>query len=745
MKTAKSPVTDANNARMTAMQRILDNFPDDLIRRPQWVNWKLEQRGERMTKVPYQPNGRKADSTNPATWSDFQSVKLACARDDTFTGIGFVFTKEDPYVGIDLDKCRDPVSGVVEPWATAIINRFDTYAELSPSGKGFHIIGRGKLPTKGRKKDHIEMYESGRYFTVTGDHYGQSPFEATDIQTPLTKLHTEVFGKTKTPAKNKQAANDPSSPTKPIPNASTDQAVIDTILASHDAATFLQFQAGNWAALGYPSQSEGDLAFAGMLARHAGSQAEQIDRIFRGSGMMRDKWDEMRGTQTYGEMTIAKAMEGLDIASPMNQFMAQMNQRFALIAIGNKLRILDATDGPNNIKFLSRPDFGLQTANLPSPAKSTSAATVWQSSPQRRYYSSLVFSPDRDVPGAYNTWRGFSVEPRPGTCSLFWQLVERAICSGSFVLYEYVRRYFAHMIQCPWERPEVSLVLRGGQGVGKNTFVEAMASLIAHHYRQVNSMDQITGRFNGHMQNVVLLHANEATWGGSKADQGKLKAMVTDPKVPIEMKGLDIIEMDNFLRLIISSNEKWPVPIDIDDRRFLVLDVHPIYKQDQKFFAALHDELNDGGREALMHDLTTEDISSFSPRNKPASPFGADIKIRSAESPIRWLYDLLNDNKMSGLPTSFPQVGAPLEVDKDTLHFSYLDWSKSSPDRYPLPRDQFFKTIRKILGTTMTDSRPAATTGHFRGRKVVLFSIVHCRMAFENAIGERGNIKWEPV
>ncbi len=591
------------------------------------------------------------------------------------------------------------------------------------------------------------MYESGRYFTVTGDHYGNSPFEATDIQTPLTKLHTEVFGRSATPAKAKQAANDPSLPTSTLPRVSTDQTVIDAVLASNDAAAFQQFQSGNWAALGYPSQSEGDLAFAGMLARHAGPQAEQIDRIFRGSGMMRDKWDEMRGAQTYGEMTIAKVLEGLSTDDTASQFMVQMNQRFALIPIGNKMKILDTTDGDSNIKFLSVPDFDLVTAYLPSPKIKLSAAKYWIKRSERREFKSLVFSPDRDVPGAYNTWRGFSVEPRPGTSSLFWQFVDQAICSGSFVLFEYVRRYFAHMIQRPWELPEVSLVLRGGQGVGKNTFVEAMASLIAHHYRQVNSMNEITGRFNGHMQNVVLLHANEATWGGSKADQGKLKAMVTDPRVPIEMKGLDIIEMDNYLRLIVSSNEKWPVPIDIDDRRFLVLDVNPIYKQDQKFFAALHAELTNGGREALMYDLSTEDISNFSPRSKPASPFGADIKIRSAESPIRWLFDILNGNTWTGGcdSTIFPQANMPAEVQRSALYADYEQWSRTSPDRYPSARDQFFKTIRNTLGTTMIDSRPAAKVGQHRERKSILISIGDCRLAFEHAIGATGNIQWEPV
>ena len=300
--------------------------------------------------------------------------------------------------------------------------------------------------------------------------------------------------------------------------------------------------------------------------------------------------------------------------------------------------------------------------------------------------------------GAYNLWRGFSVQPRSGSCSIFWQLVKDAICSGSPVLYEYVRRYFAHLIQRPWELPEVS---------------------------------------------IVLLHANEATWGGSKGDREKLKAMITDPKMPVEMKGLDIIEMENYLRLVISSNEDWPVPIDLDDRRFLVLDVSPMYMQNHAFFSALHAELNNGGREALMHDLTTESLVDFSPRSKPNSPFGADMKIRSADSPTRWLRDFLNDNEWMNSGKVFPQIGVSTEVGKSALFSDYQAWSRNSPDKYAASRDQFFKVVRQILGPSMTDSRPAVPAGQARESKFILSSIGQCRSEFEASTGTRGGIVWD--
>lgn len=748
MTSAKSKVS---NPRLAPMEHILANFPEELILTPQWVLYKLEIRDGRLTKVPYQPNGLQAKSTNPATWSDCQTVVSAYVGNLSFDGIGFVFTEDDSYVGIDLDKCRDPATGDVEPWASKILGDIHTYTELSPSGKGFHLIGKGKLPPKGRKKDQIEMYDSGRYFTVTGDHCEDTATDVNDIQDDLSALHANVFGAAAKPPKS---ANPSVSTLAPLPAAAVpqaeDQVVIDAILASSNAATFKQFMSGSWAAMGYPSQSEGDLAFAGMLARHCGAHPDQIDRLFRSTGMMRDKWDEQRGANTYGEMTIAKALDGTSTADPVNAFIAQMNQRFAVVKNGNQVRILEEITGGDDFRLYSKTDFDLVTTNLPYPEKTKSAASAWLRNPQRREYDGVVFAPGKPSPGNYNLWRGFAVPPVAGNCNLFWQLVDDAICSGSTILSEYVRRYFAHMVQKPWERPEVALVLRGGQGVGKNTFVDMMGSLLPRHFCEVSSVDQLTGRFNGHLRNVILVHANEATWGGNRGESGKLKAMITDATIPIEMKNIDLFQIDNCMRLVVSSNNAWPVPAEADDRRFLFLDVAPVFKQDTLFFAALHAQMNSGGREALMHGLMTENLAGFSPRNKPASPFGADVKLRSADTPTRWLFECLNSNSNSisetyGASPLFPPVGGAASHPKDKLFAAYQFWCKTSQERYPMGQSEFFKRLRGLLGASMMEVRPAAPAGQARERQVVLSGLGACRGEFEAAAGVIGAITWDAV
>lgn len=136
-------------------------IPLELQELDQWVCWKLEERDGKPTKVPYQPNGRKAAANKPATWSTYDQVSEA----DGFSGIGFVFSENDPYTGVDLDGCV--ADGALTEFAASVVRRLASYTEFSQSGRGIHIICRGELPAA-VKTDRIEMYDRGRFFVVTG-------------------------------------------------------------------------------------------------------------------------------------------------------------------------------------------------------------------------------------------------------------------------------------------------------------------------------------------------------------------------------------------------------------------------------------------------------------------------------------------------------------------------------------------------------------------------------------------------
>jgi putative DNA primase/helicase len=146
-------------AESEGITRFLENIPEELRQRAQWVVHK--------EKVPYIAGGvGRASSTDSLTWRTFEEAVQAL-QTGRYDGIGFVFSSGDPFAGVDLDDCRDPETGELEEWAEKTIQVLDGYSEVSPSGTGVHIIVRGKAPNK--KRGRVEAYSSERFFTVTGE------------------------------------------------------------------------------------------------------------------------------------------------------------------------------------------------------------------------------------------------------------------------------------------------------------------------------------------------------------------------------------------------------------------------------------------------------------------------------------------------------------------------------------------------------------------------------------------------
>src|ERR1700722_1873720 len=183
-----------NSPAVEAYREPIDPYskiPQDLKPASNWVMYRLESRPgrEKPTKVPYQPNGALAKANDKTTWSSYQDCLQALDKD--FSGIGFEFTP--PYIGVDLDHCRDVATGKLQDWASDIVSHLDSYTELSPSGTGVHIIVKGKLPPGRRRLGPVEMYDHGRYFTMTGQHVEGTPLTVEDRTEVLSDIHEALF------------------------------------------------------------------------------------------------------------------------------------------------------------------------------------------------------------------------------------------------------------------------------------------------------------------------------------------------------------------------------------------------------------------------------------------------------------------------------------------------------------------------------------------------------------------------
>lgn len=275
------------------MQTKIENIPDELKLIPQWVCWK---NGDKVPRNPH--TGKNAMSNNSATWGTIEQAQKACEQYG-FDGLGFMFA--NGYFGVDLDHCLDNTDFVDE-----FVETLQSYAEISRSKSGIHIICKGKLPQGGRRKGGIEMYDSGRYFICTGDIYNPNFTQVADCTESIKILH------------NKYLPSDELKfePRKFEPIELDDQEIIDKAMSCRTGYLFDNLYSGHWQGT-FPSQSEADLAFCNQLAFWTQKNPVQMDRIFRSSGLMRDKWDKKRGGQTYGYITINKAIANcIDVYEP---------------------------------------------------------------------------------------------------------------------------------------------------------------------------------------------------------------------------------------------------------------------------------------------------------------------------------------------------------------------------------------------------------------------------------------------
>ena len=253
-----------------------------------------------LNKVPKSPlyNGN-ASPTDSSTWGTYEQAVQAC-QTYGYSGIGFVLTADSPYCGIDIDHCI--TDGTVHKNALDIISTMDSYAEISPSGTGIHILYKGQVHDDWKKKKtnaldkgvHLEMYQSGRYFTVTENRFNDKPVASREAHAALVY---QAYMQEK-PVEN-----------KPKMLTLTDKDIIDKAMNSQSGMKFARLFHGDTSDYD-GDDSRADLAFCSMLAFWCQKDIAMMDRIFRQSQLMRDKWDEKHGRDTYGNITLQKAVDG---------------------------------------------------------------------------------------------------------------------------------------------------------------------------------------------------------------------------------------------------------------------------------------------------------------------------------------------------------------------------------------------------------------------------------------------------
>jgi hypothetical protein len=729
---------------------------------PQFINWRAVQRPDgRTDKQPVSPyTGKLCNALDPANRATLEAAAA------TGMEVGFVVTDGCGLFFYDVDNCIK--DGVRSSTAASMSQMFaGCYEEESQSGEGLHFIGR--IPEQvdhscDNKSLGTQFYTKSRFAALTGTKAtGSANF------TPPAAVYRGFNGQYFPPGAT--AAPDAEWTTGPCPeyNGPTDDAELIARMRDSKsargilgaAASIRELLDADADALGriFPDTagdqgrafdwSSADAALCSHLAFWTGKDCERMDRLVRQSGLFRDKWER----EDYAQRTITRAVaqcqnvykqRGPDADAPA-PVIEQMNKSHAMMMVGGKARILTEFTDPKT----GYPDFTLSTVadfetlycnqmmlDPDKPPKKISIGKFWLSHADRRQYKGIGFYPGiKTPPGWYNLYNGHAIEPIHGDWGLYWEFILNVIADGKQTIAVWILAWMARIIQDPGgERPGTAIVLRGGQGTGKGTFVNILGRLFGKHYIQLSDMAQVTGRFNFHFSSILLAFFDEAIWAGNKQAEGTIKRLITEPTIVVEKKGIDSISIDNYLNLIIASNNDWVVPAGMEERRFFVLDISDIRQQDHNYFKPIHNQMNNGGLEALLYYLLNMDISTINLRVFEKTEALFQQKYLSMSSVQKFWYDRLEEGVIVPDNPRYPEDW-PAIIYNDDLFNAYLS---STDSRRALNAKQFGRSFLKLCKNS---GRTRPIDGGVRRYARIIPALEECRTEFEKLIGAK--ISWE--
>ncbi len=647
--------------------------------------------------------------------------------------LGFALCAEDNITFIDFDHINtsDERKALVRRLGLSL----NTWGEVSQSGNGAHFFVGGTLPKSfNRSRDiGVEGYAQGRFVALTGRQIKGSPNEIADNQAALEALYRECCGESALAA----------------PSRSTLSVIQQNIAAATLPATpeTPEVVARLRSALSViPADSRDDWLAVGMALHSTGYRSARSlwDDYSRCSSKY-DPTDQERTWQgftsnarTAGQITLgtlfhlAKQHGWTDTIIP--EHIQRFNSEYFVSNEGGCARIYreeyDAILCRHRLVRFQKESFLLQHANEYATVNGNQkpAAQAWLASPQRRTYPRIVFAPGASAsPNDYNLWRGFSVTPQPGNWSLLRQHIFDVVCQGNSTHFNYILGWMAATVQRPDRPGEVALVIRGGRGTGKGTLARAMLRLFGQHGMQINHGKHLTGNFNSHLRDCIVLNVDEGFWAGDKQAEGVLKGLITEPTLTVEGKGRDAITAPNYLHIIITSNEDWVVPAGPDERRFAVFEVADHRQRDEAYFDAINQELENGGYEAMLFDLLNYNLKGFSVRRFPNTTGLQQQKIASLDPVAKWLFEKLAQERLMATDNTWVQ-----QQSKKSLTQDFADYARR------IGRSQFNSNgdatalglqLKKILGPSLQSTRTSIL-----GRRDTCWvfpTLANCRAAFE--------------
>ena len=472
-----------------------------------------------------------------------------------------------------------------------------------------------------------------------------------------------------------------------------------------------------------------------------------------------DVWQILGGFGSDYKATLLAALPTLH-----EQIEAEMHERFpSVMEAGNKFKIGNIyTDdfGALTYRLLDITQFELMTQNRPQvpvedyakdpdgneskTLKTISQAEFWRRSRNRVMYNGVVYQP-YPINGAknpvvekhgdvyFNMFRTWHLGYKPGRWDLLEWHLRNSLCAGGEEEYEYLLNWFAHLFQFPTEKPGTALVLRGGRGLGKSVIMSELARALGTHGLVVGTNRLLTGNFNSHLRNKLLVVVEESFWSGSPKDRGVLQHLITDTATTYEKKQMDPEAGLSYIRVAMITNEDWAAPAAADERRYFVPTLSDASKQrDIKngqmghFFPALVREMRSGGLEAFVQAMIERPVSLPRLRKLPQTEGLLTQKKLSLDWLDRWLYTVLSDGRVRNKETVVLWLPDGLRISAVTLQASLESASpKASHIHHGVLTD-----FEARMDNAMGKGGLKKVNDYADGLTYVLPSLYECRQAF---------------
>lgn len=399
--------------------------------------------------------------------------------------------------------------------------------------------------------------------------------------------------------------------------------------------------------------------------------------------------------------------------SPYQSIIEEYNERFAVVTLGSRYRIAEVTiDALSHSRyiFMIRDDFVGLNANdtVPGDKGPIPKAKIWLAASQRRQYKGVCFRPeDDDTDPLLNLWSGWAVDPKKGDCSAWLKLGKDVICGGDEELWDWLFAWLTNIVRHPTIKPLTAPVIRGDQGAGKSLFIGYFGRILGSAYTVVTHDEQIHGKFNVHLSHTLLLHSEEALFGGERRHRAVIKSLITDKTRMIEPKGIDAYPIENHLRLILASNETWAAAVEHDDRRYTIIEMEQRLIDDRLIKRVLKE--HDGtGPAALLYLMQHTDYDFERIRVNLKTIEHLEMKKINLDPISEWWYEVLSNGQLLNDDQQWAQDGNspwPQVVGSSTLFVKYGLSCRFRNIRYILSQTMFARMLDRMVGVRLKRGR----------------------------------------